>query len=86
MKNIIVTVRSKEKGYSYDLEIPIDLEAEKLLDDIVQTLNGCDPSLYLQAVCSELVCERTGRKLENMQTAEEAGIRNGDFITLRRKG
>lgn len=86
MKNIIVTVRDEGKNYLYDLEIPIDLEAEKLLDDIVQTINGCDPSLYLQAVRSELICERTGKKLEDTQTAEGAGIRNGDFITIRRKG
>lgn len=86
MKNIIVTVRNAEKNNSYDLEIPVDLEGEKLLDDIVQTLNGCDSSLYLQAVRSELICERTGRRLEGTQTAEESGIRNGDFITIRRKG
>lgn len=85
-ENMIVTVRNENRSYSYDLEIPNDLQTEKLLDDIVQTLNGCDSSLYLQAVRSELICERTGRKLEDSQTAEEAGVRNGDFLTLRRKG
>lgn len=86
MKQIIVTVRNESGDYAYDMEIPVDLEAEKLLDDIVQTLNGCDPSLYLQTGHYELFCERKGQALDGERTAEEAGVRNGDFIVLRRKG
>lgn len=86
MKSIIVTMTNEKQDYYYDVEIPVDLEAEKLLDDIVQTLNGYNPSLYLQIFHSELVCERTGRVVEGDMTAEQAGVRNGDFLIVRRKG
>lgn len=86
MKQIIVTITNENHDYYYDIEIPVDLTGEKLLDDIVQTLNGYNPSLYLQIFNSELFCNRLKRKLEAEDTPEQIGIWNGDFITIKRKG
>lgn len=86
MKNIIVTVSNEKREYSYDVEIPVDIEGGRLLEDLVQTLNSCNPSLYLKTAHIEAVCDRTGFVIRKSQTAEELGIRNGDYITIRRRG
>jgi uncharacterized ubiquitin-like protein YukD len=85
MKNIIVTVTNDQGNYYYDIEVPVDLTVDKLTDDMVQTLNGYNPSLYLKEHDMELICDRTGHKLEQDKTLEQLGVRNGDYIVMKRR-
>jgi hypothetical protein len=85
MKNIIVTVVKDRGDECYDIEVPVDLTVDKLTDDMVQTLNGYNPSLYLQEHDMELICDRTGQKLERDKTLEQSGVRNGDYIVMKRR-
>ncbi len=82
MDNIIVTVTNLSKSYMYDLEVPTNLTIDKLKDDIVETLNGYNPDLYLRTPTTELFCNRIGRKLLPDETLESAGVWNGDYITV----
>lgn len=85
MKNIIVTITNEQSTYSYDIEIPIDLEIEKLLDDIVQTLNGYNPALFLNVFSVILYSRREKKFLSAKDTIRQAEIKNGDYIEIRRK-
>ena len=49
MENIIVTVTDEAGHFSYDIEVSTKLEMNKLLNDIVEALNGYNPELFLNA-------------------------------------
>lgn len=82
MENIIVTVTNISKSFLYDLELPVTVTIDKLKDDVVETLNGYNPDLFLQAATTNLFCNRIGRQLSGDETLESAGVWNGDYITL----
>lgn len=82
MNKIIVTVTDAEKSCFYDIEIPAKIYADKLKHDIAETLNAFDPSLRLDESVMKLYCNRTHRVLASDETAEKAGVRNGDYITV----
>ena len=82
MENIIVTVTNISKSFLYDLELPVTVMIDKLKDDVVETLNGYNPDLFLQTATTNLFCNRIGRQLSDDETLESAGVWNGDYITL----
>ncbi len=82
MDNIIVTATNLTKSYMYDLEVPTNLTIDKLKDDMVETLNGYNPDLFLSTAVTELFCNRLGRNLLSHETLESAGVWNGDYITV----
>ncbi len=86
MEEVIVTVMDEKNHFNYDVEVPVNLAGEKLLDDMVETLNGYNPSLYLNANRLEMVCLRLDRVIGYSQTFEECGVWNGDHIVLRKRG
>lgn len=85
MENIIVTVTDEAGHFSYDLEVSTKLEINKLLNDIVEALNGYNPELFLNALRYEVVCIRTNHIIGSGETLEDAGIWNGDILVLKRK-
>ena len=82
MENIIVTVTNISKSYLYDIEVPTNITINKLKDDIVEALNGYNPDLFLRTATTELFCNRIGRQLKAEETLENAGVWNGDYITI----
>ena len=85
MKTIIVTVTNEKGEFCEDLEVPTDLELKKLKEDIIQTLEGWRPELYLDYFQTEVKHGRTGCTLKEEDTLEEAGVWNGDYIILEKK-
>jgi len=82
MENIIITVTNLTKSYFYDLEVPTNITIDKLKDDIVEALNGYNPDLFLKTATTELFCNRLGRQIQPEETLENAGVWNGDYITI----
>ena len=82
MENIIITVTNLTKSYFYDLEVPTNITIDKLKDDIVEALNGYNPDLFLKTATTELFCNRLGRQIQPEVTLENAGVWNGDYITI----
>lgn len=82
MDSIIVTITDKDKSFFYDVEVPSNLETAKLKDDIVETLNGYEPALNLNSAAICLFCSRINKKLNENETFTEAGVWNGDYITV----
>ena len=85
MAQIIITVRDKRTGITYDTEVPNDLEIDKLLDDLTQTLMGADPSLHWNLDNTELSSPKLGRQLSRQKTLEGEGIWNGDYLFISEK-
>lgn len=82
MDSIIVTITDKSKSFFYDVEVPTSLETAKLKDDIVETLNGYEPCLHLNSAAICLFCSRINKRLNANETLAEAGVWNGDYITV----
>ena len=81
MDKIIVTLRDKKKRFtSYDIEIPTSVLIKTLKKDIVETLNSYNKTLKLSDYGVILSCERIGRTLNDSETAETAGLWNGDLL------
>lgn len=82
MKQLIITVVDIKTGRQYDVQVPAELELEKLLDDIVQTLISYEPELSYSIGDTVLYCPRKGCVLEETSTLKREGIRNGDYLIL----
>lgn len=82
MNQIIVTVVDLKAGRQYDVEVPIELELEKLLDDIVQTLICYEPELSYSLSGTVLYSPRKGKILDSFSSLKAEGIRNGDYLIL----
>lgn len=82
MKDIIVTITNKSKDFLYDIEVPVELEIDKLKDDIVEALNGYNPELFLNTASIGIFCNRINRMLDSGETLHSAGVWNGDYITI----
>ena len=82
MKSIIVTVLNENGTCGYDLELPVDLAGEQLLIGIVDTMKKVNPSLNFGLERFGLYLNRIQRFLDSKETLYEAGVRNGDYLTV----
>ena len=82
MENLIVTVTNLSKSFLLDLEVPADVPAQQLLADIEEALCGYDPHLLNGSQATSLFCNRLGRPLRPEETLEDAGVWDGDYITM----
>ena len=82
MAQIIVTVVDRATGISYDMEVPNDLDADKLLDDVTQALIGADPSFDWDMGQIRWYSPKLGRYLKSKATLLEEGIWNGDYLYI----
>ena len=82
MNSIIVTVTDKKNRFMFDMDVPTDLPGMKLAEDVMEVLNERDPELYLNARYHCFYLNRQGRILSDRETLAEAGVWNGDYMTI----
>lgn len=82
MDAIIVTVTDEKGSFFLDMELPVEQSVESLTTDIVSTLNAYDHTFQIPEKGTYIFSNRTRRVLENEETLKNAGVWNGDFITL----
>ncbi|MBQ3385662.1 MAG: hypothetical protein IJG59_10710 [Erysipelotrichaceae bacterium] len=81
--SVIVTVGSRNKEFpDYDMEIPLNVFAEKLLLDIVEAVCMYNSNVRITPEYRRIYCERLNRSLKNNETFGSAGIWNGDRIYI----
>lgn len=84
MNKAIVTLKDERESFAYDLELPTDLEYEKLIDDIVQTIISYNPELLYQTLKTRLIIPKLGMKEMQMgETLEQLGVFNGDYLIIK---
>lgn len=84
MNKVIVTLRDDKNSFSYDLELPIDLEFDNLMDDIVQTITAYNPNLMFRTSETKLVFPKLMmREMQSGETLEDLGILNGDYLVIK---
>lgn len=82
---VIVTLRSAAFSGTYDLEIPTDTAAGRLVKDIAETISSYRGEPSFPAASYGLYCERLGRMIHKTETFAEAGIWSGDIIEMKGK-
>lgn len=80
---IIVTVTDGNSLLPYDIEVPTDVPAKKILKDIVETLSAYSGNEDILNNAREIYSIRLGRSLFEEETFVDAGIWNGDVILIR---
>ena len=84
MAKIIITLTDEKESFAYDLELPTDLENEKLIDDIIQTIISYNPDLMYQTMRTKLYVPKLNMKeMKNDETLEDLGVFNGDYLIIR---
>lgn len=84
MNKVIITLQDDNNSFAYDLELPTDLEFEKLIDDIVQTIISYNPNLFYQTMKTSLIIPKLEmKKMQNGETLEQLGVYNGDYLIIR---
>ncbi|MCH5314365.1 MAG: hypothetical protein J1E81_00520 [Eubacterium sp.] len=84
MSKVIITLTDEKMSFAYDLELPADLEYEKVIDDIVQTIISFNPDLMYQTMKTKLIIPKLNmREMQNGETLENLGVFNGDYLIIR---
>jgi len=82
MKPIIVTVTDRNHRFAFDVEIPVDQPGSKVAEDVMEVLNYGNPELRLSPYYHCLYLNRQKRPLQDRETLAQAGVWNGDYITI----
>lgn len=65
-----------------DIEVPTDTPGMKTMEDIFEVLNQTNPDLYLNVRYHCLYLNRQKRNLSDRETLAQAGVWNGDYVTV----
>ncbi len=79
---VLITLKSIRMQGLYDLEVPADVPAGQLTEDIAEVMNNYLNEMLFDPADYVLKCERLKRVIGVDETFYEAGIWNGDIITL----
>lgn len=80
---IIITIKDAAGSIGYDLEVPTDIPAGALIENIKETLISFNSSLAPLSTCENLYSERLGEELPHDRTLGFSGIWNGDILVLK---
>ena len=82
MKSIIITISDKNKRFMVDVEVPTDEPGMKVTEDVFEVLNHQDEDLRLNTYYHGLYLNRQKKVLNDRETLAQAGVWNGDYITI----
>ena len=80
---IIITLKDATGSIGYDLEVPTDVPAGDLIENIKETIISFNRSLAPLSICENLYSERLGMDLPHDRTLGSSGIWNGDILILK---
>lgn len=81
--SVIVTVCAGEGGYTYDIEVPTDIECRKVLADVMDALSAMGADISELKNARKMYSIRLQRFLDEHESFGSSGIWNGDVITIR---
>ena len=82
MKKIIVTLTNENNSFFFDMELPTQYPVAKMCSTIVDLLNQNQSKIVFKVAGLLLVANRQKKIIPPNNTLEEAGIWNGDYITV----
>ena len=82
MKKIIVTLTDGKNSFFTDMELPVDYPVRMMYPTIVDLINQNQTKVRFENTNILMAANRQKKVIEPNSTLEEAGIWNGDYITL----
>ena len=79
---MIVTIQTANKDIVYDIELPTNLPAGRLGDDIIEALTAYNPNIGKIVLKGSLFCKRLNMTIPEEMTFLEAGVWSGDIIVI----
>ena len=64
----------------------MDLAGRQLLENMAEVFAAYAPQLHLNSLYHRLYIKRTGRPLADTESLAQAGVRNGDYLTIVPRG
>ena len=78
---IIVTVKNKKETFAYDVEVPVNIHAQRAARDIKDVIECALGKEWISAKCVyKLKNERTGAILDPAKTLYENSVWQGDVL------
>ena len=81
--SVIVTLRTEDKAFSVDLDMPCKEPMKELTGKLLEILRILDRPLFGDWQAVRLYDEQTGRRLDPEDTLEEAEIWDGSILMIR---
>ena len=81
MEMVMVTLRDEGHTFAYDLELPYEMESERLIGQIAQALHAYNHHLTLSQSC-KLYLPHERQVLRPWESLAQAGVHNGDYLVL----
>ena len=82
MVMVTILVKAEGKNIAYDMELPVNVPALILVNQIVETLNEYRRALRISGKNKVLWAKRLDRNINPDETLENAGIWDGDYLEL----
>lgn len=82
MQSVVVTMHMPDSGGAIDLELPGDIEVQRLLPGLLRALRLPTTDQTGHRIIYRLIHERRRRPLRPAESLIDAGIHTGDFLTL----
>ena len=79
---IIVTIQTENKDFVYDIEVPTNVPAGRLGDDIIEALTAYNQNIGKIVLKGYLFCKRLSMTIPEEMTFLEAGVWSGDVIVI----
>lgn len=79
---IIITVQTDNKDFVYDIEVPTNVPAGRLGNDIIEALTVHNQIVSSIALKGSLFCKRLSMMIPEEMTFLEAGVWSGDVIVI----
>ena len=79
---IIITVQTDNKDFVYDIEVPTNVPAGRLGNDIIEALTVHNQIVSSIALKGSLFCKRLSMTIPEEMTFLEAGVWSGDVIVI----
>lgn len=81
MEMVMVTLRDEGHTFAYDLELPYEMETERLIGQIAEALHAYNHNLTL-STDSKLYFPHERQLLRPWESLAQAGVHNGDYLVL----
>lgn len=81
MEMVMVTLRDEGHTFAYDLELPYEMEAERLIGQIAEALHAYNHNLTL-STDGKLYFPHERQLLRPWESLSQAGVHNGDYLVL----
>ena len=86
LTSVILTVKVERTDIQYDMELPANVAGEDLCNKLLIALKSIEDDTFRSSEKIHLRIERSGERLGDEQTLEDARVWDGNIVTVVKGG